>query len=302
LSRHGKPTTFHNETEYNAAIIAACQELGIEVIGVTDHYRVKESAGLVQAARAAGLFAFSGFEAVEKDGVHLLCLFDADKDPVLERFIGECGVHDPNASSPTGSLDSGELLTCAKRWGGICIAAHAASDGGILKKLNGQTRINVWTSPDLFAVALPGPIDQAPENLRSILENKDGQHRRARPIAILNASDVNAPEDLKKDGASCYTKMSIVSVEALRQAFLDPESRIRLNSDPSPEPHEFVAMTWEGGFLGNTLVHLNGNLNVLVGGRGTGKSTMIESMRYVLGLDPLGEEARRLTKASSGMC
>jgi DNA repair ATPase RecN len=88
--------------------------------------------------------------------------------------------------------------------------------------------------------------------------------------------------------------MSTVSVEALRQAFLDPESRIRLNSDPQPEPHaEFLAVTWEGGFLGDTSVYFNDSLNVLVGGRGTGKSTMIESLRYALGLEPLGEEARK---------
>jgi hypothetical protein len=86
LSRHGKHANFRNEVEYNAAIIGACQELEIEVIGVTDHYRVKDSAGVVQAARDAGLFVFSGFEGVAKDGVHLLCLFDADKDPVLERL------------------------------------------------------------------------------------------------------------------------------------------------------------------------------------------------------------------------
>src|SRR5207302_6381018 len=89
-------------------------------------------------------------------------------------------------------------------------------------------------------------------------------------------------------------KMSAVSVEALRQAFLDPQSRVRLNSDPQPESHmEFVALTWEGGFLAETAIHLNENLNVLVGGRGTGKSTMIESLRYALQLDPLGEEARK---------
>ena len=38
-------------------------------------------------------------------------------------------------------------------------------------------------------------------------------------------------------------------------------------------------------------IHLNPNLNVLVGGRGAGKSTVIESLRYVLGLDPVGKEA-----------
>jgi ABC-type lipoprotein export system ATPase subunit len=294
LSRHSMQTSFSTEAEYNAAIIAACHETGIEVIGVTDHYRVHESAGLVQAARAAGLFAFSGFEAVTKDGVHFLCLFDPDKDSMLERFIGECGVHDTKATSPTGSRDSTELLVEAKKWAATCIAAHVAADGGLLKKLSGQPRINAWKSPDLLACALAGPISDAPDNIRPILENKDAEHKRNRPVAVINASDVNSPEDLKKDGASCFIKMSNVSVEALRQAFLDPESRIRLHSDPQPEPHaEFLAVTWEGGFLGDTSVHFNGNLNVLVGGRGTGKSTMIESMRYALGLDPLGEEARK---------
>ena len=223
-----------------------------------------------------------------------MCLFDPDKDDVLERFIGECGIHDTDQPSPTGSKDAIELLACAKNWGAVCIAAHVASEGGLLKKLSGQSRINVWTHPDLLACALPGPISDAPDAIRPILENRNADYRRNRIPAILNASDVNDPEDLKKDSASCFIKMSDVSVEAFRQAFLDPTSRIRLHSDPQPEPHaEFLAMTWEGGFLCNTAVHLNENLNVLVGGRGTGKSTMIESIRYALGLDPLGEEARK---------
>lgn len=294
LSSHKKKTSFKTEADYNTAIVATCQELGIEVIGVTDHYRVKDSRGLVEAAREAGIFAFSGFEAVTKDGVHFLCLFDPEKEGALERYIGECGIHDTKAASPIGSLDAIELLSCAKKWGAVCIAAHVVSEGGLLKKLSGQTRVNVWTSADLLACSLPGPIDQAPEGMRPILENKGGEYSRSRAVAVINASDVSDPEDLKKDGASCFIKMSKVSVEALRQAFLDPESRIQLNSDPQPESHaEFLAVTWEGGFLADTSVHLNGNLNVLVGGRGTGKSTMIESIRFALGLEPLGEEARK---------
>lgn len=294
LDTHNKTTTFTSEDDYNKAIIETCLEIGIEVIAVTDHYRVKHSASLVRAARNAGLYAFNGFEAVTKDGVHFLCLFDPDKDDVLERFIGECGIHDTDQPSPTGSKDSTELLECAKNWGAVCIAAHVASEGGLLKKLSGQSRVNAWTNPDLLACALPGPVSDAPDGIRPILENKDAQHRRDRIPAILNASDVNDPEDLKKDGASCFIKMSTVSVEAFRQAFLDPDSRIRLHSDPKPEPHaEFLAMAWEGGFLRDTAVHFNENLNVLVGGRGTGKSTMVESIRYVLGLDPLGDEAQK---------
>ena len=294
LDRHNKQTGFKSEDEYNKAIVEKCLEIGIEVIAVTDHYRVKQSVSLVAAARKAELFAFSGFEAVAKDGVHFLCLFDPNKDEFLERFIGECGIHDTDKPSPTGSLDSIELLERSKKWGAVCVAAHVATGGGLLRKLSGQSRINAWTSPDLLACALSGAVSDAPDGIRSILENKDPQHRRDRLPAILNASDVNDPEDLKKDAASCFIKMSTISVEAFRQAFLDPQSRIRLHSDPKPGSHaEFLAITWAGGFLRDTAVHFNENLNVLVGGRGTGKSTMIESIRYALGLAPLGEEARK---------
>ena len=156
LARHNKQTTFQSEEDYNAAIVDACRETGIEVIGVTDHYRVDQSHGLVKAARAASLFAFSGFEAVTKDGVHFLCLFDPDRDEMLERFIGECGVHDTKKASPTGSLDSTELLAKAKEWGSICVAAHVAAHGGLLRKLNGQPRANAWRSPDLLAYSFSG--------------------------------------------------------------------------------------------------------------------------------------------------
>ena len=294
LGRYNKQTPFQTEADYNTAIIGACKEQGIEVIGVTDHYRVRESSGLIEAARKAGIFAFGGFEAVTKDGVHFLCLFDPCKDGTLERYIGDCGVHDDSALSPTGDKDCHELLDAAKRWEAVCIAAHVAADGGLLKKLSGQTRINVWRSPALLACSLAGQVSDAPDNIRPILQNQDAQHRRERLPAIINAQDVTNPEALQKPGSSCFIKMSEVSVEALRQAFLDPISRVRLNSDPQAEPHaEFVALAWEGGFLRDSAVHLNENLNVLVGGRGTGKSTMIESLRYVLALDPLGDDAKK---------
>jgi energy-coupling factor transporter ATP-binding protein EcfA2 len=185
------------------------------------------------------------------------------------------------------------LEECQK-WGCACIAAHLASNGGLLKTLSGQTGIQAWTSDFLVACSLPGPVSDAPDNLRPIIQNKNGDYRRERPIAVLNAQDVYDPEDFKRPGAWCYMKMSEVSVEGLRQAFLDPLSRIRLASDPVPEEHEeFIALTWQGGFLSDTAVNLNQNLNVLIGGRGAGKSTIVESIRYVLDLAPLGDEATK---------
>ena len=281
LQRFHKPTSYKSEEEYNNAIVAACIETKTEVIGITDHYRVKDSIGLAKAAHDAGIEAFCGFEAVTKDGVHFLCLFDRKIDEhQFERFIGECGVTGDDDSSPIAEKYSEELLGLAKKWGAVCIAAHVASSGGLLNELSGKARIKVWTNSNLLACALPGPVAKAPHGIRQILENKDPGHKRDREVAILNASDVDDPEDLKKESASCFVKMSDVSIEAFRQAFLDPKSRVKLHSDQEPEEHsELLAMSWEGGFMDGAAVRFNENLNVLIGGRGTGKSTVIESVR-----------------------
>ncbi len=296
LVRHSKTTAFSNEADYNTAIVETCQRIGIEVIGITDHYRVRSSRSLRQAAQAAGIIVFPGFEAVSKDGVHLLCLFDPEKDEgSLERILGDCGIHEDESASPTGKYDAVEFLKESQgTWGSICIAAHVASEGGLLHRLSGQPRINAWTWPHLLSCALPGPVTDAPDSVRRIIQNKNPDYYRGRPVAVINAQDVSSPEDLEKPGASCWIKMSNVTLEGLRQAFLDPVSRIRLASDPSPEEHtEFIGMTWQGGFLDGAAIHLNENLNVLIGGRGTGKSTIVESIRYVLGMEPLGEEANK---------
>lgn len=296
--RHAKQTRFATEAEYNAAIVEACRANRIEAIAVTDHYRVTDSMGLIKAAREAGIFVFGGFEAASSDGVHFLCLYDPDQDRNLERSIGGLGVRDHNALSPNGDKNCIQLLECVREQRGITVAAHVAADNGLLATLEGQPRVNAWRSSDLYACALPGPISGAPQSCRAILENKDAAHKRERPVAVINASDVNSPDDLADPRSSCFIKMSALSVEGLRQAFLDPESRIRLHSEAHPEPHaEFIAIAWEGGFLDGARLHLNGNLNVLVGGRGTGKSTIIESLRYVLAIDPLGEEANKAHQA-----
>ena len=294
IIRYNKITKYNSEEKYNQAMVEACLENDIEVIAVTDHYQIKHSKTLLNVARKAGIIAFGGFEAVAKDGVHFLCLFDQKMDLSLESFLGSCGIHDLDQPSQTGSLDSVELLHESRRWGAVCIAAHATSKGGLLKILKGHSRINVWKSPNLNVCAIPGSVDEAPKHLIDILKNKNTEYKRTIPPAIINASDVNDPSDLKKKNTSCFIKMSHVSVEGLRQAFLDPESRIRLHSDPQPEMHsEFLSMAWKGGFLRDTSLYFNSNLNTIIGGRGSGKSTIIESIRFVLGLEPIGEDTRK---------
>jgi hypothetical protein len=301
LVRQKRKTPFTTEQDYNNAMIAACLSNGVEAIAITDHFRVKTAKALADLAASSGIKVFPGFEAVSKDGIHLLCLFDPETtEEVLERAIGGLGVSDGKVVSPLSTQDCESIVRlCAERWNGITIAAHVANPGGLLETLRGQPTVVPWTSRDLLACSVSSLTKDLPEPIRDVIANRNVEYRRDRPIAILNALDVFDPTDLANPLATCLIKMSNVSVEGLRQAFLDPASRIRLNSDPVPGEHaEFVAIAWEGGFLDGTGIHFNENLNVLIGGRGVGKSTVIESLRHVLGLEATTDEAK---KAAQGI-
>jgi len=242
------------------------------------------------------IIVLPGFEVSSSEGVHILCIFDKDEEvSVLERYLGDLGIYtaDPSTKNSRESFRN-ILYKVQKEWNGICIAAHITNDGGLLKMLKGEARINAWKDPNLLAVQIPGSVDGLEYADRKIVLNKDMNYKRERKIAVINASDVGKPSDLALMQSSTFIKMSIPSVEGLRQAFLDPDSRIRLLTEGIPPEHtEIIALHWEGGFLDKQSIHFNSNLNVLIGGRGTGKSTIIESIRYVLDLEPIGEEAKR---------
>ncbi|MBS5905282.1 MAG: hypothetical protein KIC89_21725 [Acetobacteraceae bacterium] len=295
LLRHAKPTPFGDEASYNAALVAALQQAGIEAIAVTDHFRIAESVSLMDAARAAGIVVFPGFEASLTQGVHLLCLFDPSADTAsVQACINSCGIHGVTDPSPMSDMTVQQLLEKCAPWGMQCIAPHVTQANGLLQAMQGQARINVWKHDCLVACAIPGPIRDLPQGFRVIVDGTNPDYRRSRAIAILNAADVCTPDDAAKPSSSCLVKMTDVTLEGLRQAFLDPDSRVRLNSDERPQEHpEILGIAWEtAGFLQGCRIRLNENLNVLVGGRGNGKSTIIESLRYALDVTPVGEDAK----------
>ena len=47
-----------------------------------------------------------------------------------------------------------------------------------------------------------------------------------------------------------------------------------------------MAAEWEGGFLNSVQIHFNENMNCLIGGRGTGKTTIVDTIRYALDNQP----------------
>jgi len=89
--------------------------------------------------------------------------------------------------------------------------------------------------------------------------------------------------------------MTKPTFDAFKVAFLDPESRIRLSSQKlEVTAGEIISLSISGGYLDGVEIAFSRHLNTVIGGRGTGKSTLLECLRYVLDIPPKGRQAQKL--------
>ena len=110
---------------------------------------------------------------------------------------------------------------------------------------------------------------------------------------LLIFADVAKPDDIKNPGASCLIKMTKPCFISFKQAFLDAGSRVRLNSDkPENYASAIERVRFVGGYLDGVDIEFSEHLNAVIGGRGTGKSTLLECIRFALDLEPFGKEAK----------
>ena len=77
--RHQKPSqNCKDEDDYNAKILAQCQENKIRVVGLADHNNVESSNNLRAILENGGITVFPGFEIESSGGIHMVCLYSED--------------------------------------------------------------------------------------------------------------------------------------------------------------------------------------------------------------------------------
>jgi len=71
--------------------------------------------------------------------------------------------------------------------------------------------------------------------------------------------------------------------------------------DDSKAHHKILSVEVSGGFLDGAKLDFADGLNCIIGGRGTGKTTILEFIRYILGLMPDSSEGKPRAKAIEGI-
>ena len=287
-----------NEADYNDAVVDRCVKNEIQVVGIADHGSVDAVENLRKSLEANGIVVFPGFEIASTEKVHMVCLYPAGTSiGKLNQYLGNLDV--PIGAQKTAPSSLG-CLTLAERvlkQGGFWYAAHVTGASGLLRlNQDGGGLTHIWTSCDyVLAAQIAGDIDSIPEiEIQKILKNKNPQYKRLRPVALLNSKDVRRPEDLDNARTFSWVKMTTPTLEALHLACRDSESRTRLSNEVNPTYYSRIErIVVRRGYLEDLELELSPNLNAVVGGRGTGKSTLIEAIRYALQLVPANKDALR---------
>lgn len=288
------------------AFAEACYQQRLDVVGITDHnFLSKDFIPHLQAAFAEierefshKITLFPGFEfeaAGVGRGVHVLCLFEPGTDlSRLDSILTECGVSYPRVNA-AGQLEKSDknlkeiLRIVQDKYRGIVIMPHATSNDGIFDddSVSKWLQQDQFTNPDLLAVEVPKPVHRMSAGWQRLLRSGDDCQpgwKRIRPIATIMSSDnkklVDLDEHQKPKPNSIgyrysWLKMSEPSIESLRQAFLDHESRIILPEDVTTDTHPAQRVRQATiksisiknvAFLADQVVHFSPNLNCVIGG------------------------------------
>lgn len=69
-------------------IVSRALEVGLDMIGITDHNSAENVAAMVKASEGSSLKVVPGIECESAEGVHLVCLFDTIEDTLaMQEFI-----------------------------------------------------------------------------------------------------------------------------------------------------------------------------------------------------------------------
>jgi len=276
-------------------IVKKALEEKLEAIAITDHNTATWVDRIKEAAKNK-LVVFPGVEISTTAGettIHIIAIFDKDKSSKdIEGLLGELKIAPDKYGKPEAytTYSPSQVIDKIAARKALAIGAHANSAQGICGGMKGNPRSGVLENPNLAAVETTFSDFANEEKRKSatrVIDLLDGNHGY-RKLAVYQTSDnleeKTGKHQLDKIGAHySLFKLDEISLEGLRQCFCDPDVRIRLETEfTEVKLPRIKDLTISQGFLGNQHVCFHGGLNSIVGGKGTGKSLIVEFLRFAL--------------------
>ncbi|MEW8692661.1 MAG: TrlF family AAA-like ATPase [Candidatus Thiodiazotropha endolucinida] len=332
-------------TEDGAAVFANELRKPLDMVAITDHMRCGFASQVSTETENDDRFVvLPGMEvnfrpdaALGCTRIHLLIIFqEGSTTHAIERLFAGL----PNIPADDSSRTGQEEVTgiSLRDWvervhneNGLCIAAHVDNNLGVrcLFRQTSEETLKLFSDADKQQLEKESDV---PESLMKYLFESgldaveitnyshsphyrwvckyDGKIKWIPTVLTFDAHNV---ESFGRNERVTHIKMTHLGLEGLKDAFSFPDTRIRfpdnLPSPPSPRLLG-IEVTGDGhSFFEDVTVALTENLNCLIGARGSGKSTLVEALRYVFGynrslstLDKLQKSIRDMQKSNLNGC
>lgn len=270
--------------------IKAYVDAGIDGVVITDH---NTHEGIDQARDALDglrrenpgmreIVLFPGVELTVSGGVHVLGIFDpAENAETINNLIARCHYDGKRGgSTQTANATVVDAAQEIEKLGGICVPAHADKNAGIFTR--SELDLPTLAQSNITAVEI---VEEA--NVPTA--QRHGWVALLGSDAHFLTTDGCPPEHEAKAPGTHFTwvKAEHLDLDGLKLALTDsPESirRARAESaDPNDTVHAYINQIGITHKDATETFRFNPWMNCLIGGRGVGKSTVLELVRLAMG-------------------
>lgn len=290
---------FKGEKKTDAAeFVRAIVDRGFDLIAITDHHSgafIDKAREVAKDLEAQGhhIAIVAGVELDTSTGVHLTALLPDDCGTAeIVDLLSSLGVP-PNSQGKEGVIVEQSISAIAAavhERRGLLIGAHVSSDKGVVKDLVGEARLSAIRNLDVLELnASKTNAERTIEYVRTALHSE---------IPFVFSSDSH---DHSTQSDTMWVKMAKPGFNGLRQLIFEPELRVSRAKPAAPEHSWIVGCVTTAGIYANVNFKFSPHLNVLIGGRGAGKSALIDLIRFAFETEKSVEgEDRRLRERIAG--
>lgn len=258
---------------------------GFHLIAITDHNTGKyidqaiEARDQIATNGGDNITILPGVELYVSPGIHLLAVLPEGGSAAVSDLLSrlELPVEHHGDTTKLVSKPIGDIARAVHERGGILIGAHCNSTNGIVQKLIGQARLE-WLR-ELDAIEINS--GSADDHVSSTINYVVNELRVTIPFTFGSDS-----HDCTTDLKGMWVKMAEPSLASLRQLTFEPQLRISRTEPLAPSYGRIVGFTSTHGIYANQQFRFSPNLNVLLGGRGAGKSAAIDLIRFAFEAEP----------------
>lgn len=289
---------------YNSNYVDALENAGIRLGVITNHnkFDFDEFKALRKTAQKKGIALLPGVELSVNDGangIHTLVVFSDEWidehnhiNPFLtSAFEGKA----PAQYEQENGRTSWSLLETIKKLESyhrdfFLVFAHVEAPSGLWSELDGG-RLTELGQNECFRRRTLGfqkvrTHDGAGKD--KPCRTKIQSWLQSWYPAELEGSDPKRIDEIGR-GKTSYLKLGELSFEAVKFALSDPAARVAMEPTKHQASH-IRSIHFDGGILDGQTLHFSSELNTLIGIRGSGKSSILEAVRYALDI-PRGEKA-----------